>query len=153
MHYVSCRRPAVPLLTTNFSTLLRRPLRVAQIQESGKMQTTIYKVINKDVWAAAKAVGEFTGAAIDIKDGYIHFSSADQVVETVQKHFAGQDDLLLLSVSTAEMGDDLKWEKSRNDELFPHLFRPLAAAEVTAEEALPLNEEGKHLFPPRFEVP
>ena len=114
------------------------------------METTIYKVIDKDVWAAAKAVGEFTGAAIDIKDGYIHFSSADQVVETVLKHFAGQDNLLLLSVSTSEMGGDLKWEKSRNDELFPHLFRPLAAAEVITEEPLPLNQDGRHQFPVRF---
>lgn len=114
------------------------------------MQATIYKVIDRDVWAAAKAAGEFTGAEIDIKDGYIHFSTADQAVETVQKHFAGQDNLLLLSVSTADMGDDLKWEKSRNDDLFPHLYRPLAAAEVTAEELLPLNDDGSHQFPTRF---
>jgi len=114
------------------------------------MQTTIYKVIDKDVWAAAKTAGEFTGAAIDIKDGFIHFSSVDQVVETVQKHFAGQDNLLLLSVSTADMGEDLKWEKSRNDDLFPHLFRALKTDEVTAEEALPLNDDRSHQFPPRF---
>ena len=114
------------------------------------MQTTIYKVIDKDVWAAAKVVGEFTGAAIDIKDGYIHLSSADQVVETVQKHFAGQDNLLLLSVSTGDLGDDLKWEKSRNDQLFPHLYRSLKVADVTAEEPLETNEDGSHQFPARF---
>lgn len=114
------------------------------------MQTTIYKVIDKDVWSAAKVTGEFAGAAIDIRDGYIHLSSAEQVVETVQKHFAGQDNLLLLSVSTAKMADDLKWETSRNDQRFPHLFRPLTAAEVVAEEPLPLNEDGSHRFPARF---
>ena len=114
------------------------------------MQTTIYKVIDKDVWAAAKAEGEFAGAGIDIKDGYIHLSSADQVVQTVQKHFAGQNNLLLLSVATAGMGDDLKWEKSRNDQLFPHLYRPLRVADVTAEETLMMNDDGSHKFPPRF---
>lgn len=114
------------------------------------MQDTIYKVIDKDDWAAAKAVGEFAGAAIDIKDGYIHLSTADQVVETVKKHFGGQDNLLLLSVATAGMGDDLKWETSRNDQLFPHLYRPLVVADVTAEEALLINDDGSHQFPSRF---
>ena len=116
------------------------------------MQTTIYKVIDKDVWAAAKAVGEFTGAAIDIQDVYIHLSTTDQVVETVQKHFAGQDNLLLLSVATAGMGDELKWETSRNDQLFPHLYRRLRVADVTAEETLLMNEDGSHQFPPSFGV-
>jgi uncharacterized protein (DUF952 family) len=114
------------------------------------MQTTIYKVIDKDVWAAAKAVGEFNGAAIDLNDGYIHLSAADQVVETVQKHFAGQDNLLLLSVSTAAMGDQLKWETSRNDQPFPHLYRKLTVADVTAEESLSMNDDGSHNFPDRF---
>ena len=122
------------------------------IQKILFMQTTIYKVIDKDVWAAAKAVGEFTGAAIDIQDGYIHLSTTDQVVETVQKHFAGQDNLLLLSVATAGMGDELKWETSRNDQLFPHLYRRLRVADVTAEETLLMNEDGSHQFPPRFGV-
>ena len=116
------------------------------------MQTTIYKVIDKDVWEAAKVAGEFTGAAIDIKDGYIHLSSADQVVETVEKHFAGQENLLLLSVATADMVDDLKWEKSRNDQLFPHLYRSLKVADVVAEEILVTNEDGSHQFPDRFET-
>jgi len=114
------------------------------------MQSTIYKVVDEDVWAAAKAAGVFTGAAIDIEDGFIHLSSEEQVVETVQKHFAGRDNLLLLSVATKGMGDDLKWEKSRNDQLFPHLYRPLTVDDVTAEEALLINDDGSHQFPPRF---
>lgn len=112
------------------------------------MQTTIYKVVDKDVWTAAKASGQFIGAAIDLRDGYIHLSTADQVVETVQKHFAGQDNLMLLSVSTVEMGDSLKWEKSRNDQLFPHLYRPLIPSDVVAEASLVMQEDGSHHFPP-----
>ena len=114
------------------------------------MQNTIYKVVNKNDWAAASVNGKFIGAAIDLEDGYIHLSSAEQVVETVEKHFAGQDNLLLLSVSTDAMGDDLKWEQSRNDQLFPHLYRPLKVDEVTAEHPLPLNEDGSHQFPENF---
>ena len=114
------------------------------------MQNTIYKVVDKEAWTAARISGVFTGAPIDIEDGYTHFSTKEQVVETVEKHFAGQDNLLLLSVSTERMGDDLKWEKSRNDQLFPHLYRPLNIDDVIAENSLPLKEDGSHQFPEEF---
>ena len=114
------------------------------------MQTTIYKVVDKDAWTAAKISGVFTGAPIDLEDGYIHLSSKEQVVETVEKHFANQDNLLLLSVSTERMGDDLKWEKSRGDQLFPHLYRPLNIDDVIAEYPLTLKEDGSHQFPKDF---
>ena len=114
------------------------------------MQKTIYKVVDKDAWAAARICGVFTGSPIDIEDGYIHLSTAEQLEETVKKHFKGQDDLLLLSVSTAETGDDLKWELSRNDQLFPHLYRTLTINDVTAEHPLPLNKDGSHQFPEEF---
>ena len=112
------------------------------------MQDTIYKVVDKDVWAAAAKTGEFAGAAIDLTDGYIHLSSADQVVETVAKHFAGQDNLVLLSVSTAAVQDQLKWETSRNDQLFPHLYRSLRTTDVTDLHPLVMAEDGSHQFPP-----
>ncbi len=112
------------------------------------MHTTIYKVVDKEIWDAAKVRGEFVGAAIDLVDGYIHLSTAEQVVETVAKHFVGQDNLLLLSVSTEDMQDDLKWEKSRNDQLFPHLYRPLKNSDVVSEKLLSMLENGSHTFPP-----
>jgi len=114
------------------------------------MQDTIYKVVDKDVWAAAVEAGEFAGAAIDLQDGFIHLSAGDQVVETVAKHFAGQDNLLLLSVSTAGMEGDLKWEKSRNDQLFPHLYRALHTTDVTAQQPLVMSPDGSHQFPAGF---
>ena len=78
------------------------------------------------------------------------FSTAEQVVETVTKHFAGQANLLLLSVDAETLGDDLKWEVSRNDQLFPHLYSTLDLAAVTLEEPLPIDADGLHQFPSRF---
>ena len=112
---------------------------------------TIYKVIDQAQWETAKAAGVFAGAAIDLQDGYIHFSTAEQVVETVRKHFAGQANLLLLSVDAETFGDDLKWEVSRNEQLFPHLYGTLDPAAVALEEPLPIGGDGLHQFPARFD--
>lgn len=114
------------------------------------MSQTIYKVIDKTAWQTAKTKGVFTGAPIDLQDGYIHFSTVDQVVETVNKHFVGIDNLVLLSIDESKLGDQLKWEPSRNDDLFPHLYAPLDAAHVHLEEELPINSDGTHQFPDRF---
>ena len=85
----------------------------------------IYKVLSRTQWEAAEEKGEFTGAEIDISDGFIHFSTVDQVVETVTKHFAGQADLLLVALEGDELGEQLKWEESRGGALFPHLYASL----------------------------
>jgi uncharacterized protein (DUF952 family) len=111
------------------------------------METVIYKVVDKHVWAAAKKEGLFCGAQIDIKDGYIHLSSAEQLAETVAKHFAGQDDLLLVSVSVAAVAEDLKWELSRNDQRFPHLYRSLKMDDVVGEQPLVMAADGSHVMP------
>ncbi|MGE0061031.1 MAG: DUF952 domain-containing protein [Xanthobacteraceae bacterium] len=109
---------------------------------------TIYKICPAPLWRAAEQAGVFTGAPVDIADGYIHFSTAAQAAETAAKHFAGQSDLLLVSVDTAKLGDKLKWEPSRGGALFPHLYAPLTLAAVTKVEPLPLGPDGRHVFPP-----
>jgi len=111
------------------------------------MDQLIYKVLSEPQWDAAVRCGEFTGSAVDRRDGYIHFSTAGQVVETVRKHFAGQDHLLLLSVSAEELGTDLKWEPSRGGDLFPHLYGPLPVSAVIAAVPLPRDPSGGHCFP------
>lgn len=111
------------------------------------MGRLIYKVLSETQWDAAVERGEFTGSAADRRDGYIHFSTAGQVVETVRKHFAGQDNLLLLSVNAEELGVDLKWEPSRGGELFPHLYGPLPVATVISAVPLPRDSSGGHRFP------
>jgi uncharacterized protein (DUF952 family) len=106
----------------------------------------IYKIISAPEWRAAEAAGVFRGAAIDLTDGYIHFSTDAQAQETAAKHFAGQDDLLLVSIDAATLGDALKWEVSRGGALFPHLYAPLPLAAVTRVAPLPLRADGRHDF-------
>lgn len=108
---------------------------------------TIYKICPSSLWRAASAAGVFRGAPVDLKDGFIHFSAADQVAETAAMHFAGQADLLLLYVDTVHLGDRLRWELSRGGALFPHLYGELPLASVTKIEPLPLGTDGLHRFP------
>lgn len=114
--------------------------------------TTIYRIISKADWAAAQAAGAFTGTAHDIRDGFIHFSTAKQAAETAAKHYAGLTDLLLLYVRDTALSEmkagPLKWEKSRNDDLFPHLYGSLPVSAVHRVESLPFDAaQGRHRFP------
>jgi uncharacterized protein (DUF952 family) len=108
----------------------------------------VYKICPAALWRDAERDGVFRGAAVDLQDGFIHFSSADQAAETAAKHFAGQDGLLLLHVDTAGLGERLKWEPSRGGALFPHLYGALELTAVTRVEPLPLGPDGLHSFPP-----
>ena len=111
------------------------------------MKTLIYKIAPRALWREAEARGIFAGAPVDLADGYIHFSTAAQVRETAAKHFAGQDDLLLVAVDAEGLGAALKWEVSRGGALFPHLYAPLDPAVATWVKPLPLGEGGAHVFP------
>lgn len=102
----------------------------------------IYKICPAALWREAERAGEFAGAGIDLKDGYIHFSAADQVAETAAKHFAGQDDLVLVAVEADALGGMLKWEPSRGGALFPHLYGSLPLSAVRAVRPLTLGADG-----------
>ncbi|MGA4554771.1 DUF952 domain-containing protein [Methylorubrum aminovorans] len=107
----------------------------------------VYKICPRDLWRDAEALGRFTGAPVDHADGFIHFSTADQVVETAARHFAGQDDLLLVAVEGDDLGPALRFEPSRGGALFPHLYGDLPLSAVRSVTALPLGPEGRHVFP------
>ena len=107
----------------------------------------IYKILRADEWQALRAEGQSLGAPIDVADGYIHFSTAEQVRETAAKHFAGVTDLQLAAFDSDRMGDALKWEPSRGGALFPHLYGPLRLADVVWAQPLPQNAKGEHDFP------
>lgn len=111
------------------------------------MQPIIYKICPASLWREAEAAGVFKGAAIDLTDGYIHFSTADQVKETAARHFAGQPDLLLAAIDAAALGTALKYEPSRGGALFPHLYADLLLTAVTWVKPLPLAADGSHVFP------
>ncbi len=106
----------------------------------------IYKISPQNAWHQAERAGTFTGSPIDIEDGFIHFSTAEQAAETAAKHFAGQDDLFLIAVEADRLGQELKWEKSRDDALFPHLYREMRLNDVHWAQPLPLVH-GVHIFP------
>jgi uncharacterized protein (DUF952 family) len=109
--------------------------------------TMIYHMCRADEWAAAVKAGHYHGSSQDLADGFIHFSTAGQIVESARKHRAGQAGLLLLAVEAVRLGDRLKWEPARNDDLFPHLYGPLDPAESASVRPLPLGPDGLHVFP------
>ncbi|MER9960070.1 DUF952 domain-containing protein [Mesorhizobium sp. M0045] len=111
------------------------------------MSEIIYKIVPEALWREAEREGRFTGAPIDVADGFIHFSAAGQVRETAAKHFAGQGGLLLVAIDGARLGDALKYEVSRGGALFPHLYDALGLDAVVSVQALPLGADGQHEFP------
>lgn len=114
---------------------------------SAHMTKTIYKICPEPMWREAERSGIFSGAPVDLADGFIHFSTADQVVETAAKHFAGQDNLLLVTFDADRLGPALKFEVSRGGALFPHLYAPLETAAAKWVRPLPLKADGSHDFP------
>jgi uncharacterized protein (DUF952 family) len=107
----------------------------------------VYKIVPDMLWQQARQTGVFHGAAIDLTDGYIHFSTARQAKETAARYFAGQDGLLLVAVDGARLGDKLIFEPSRGGDLFPHLHAPLSLDAVIWEKPLPVGADGAHDFP------
>ena len=107
----------------------------------------IYKILPLPLWQEAQRTGVFPGSEVDLRDGYIHFSTAEQAAETAARHFAGQRDLVLLEVEANSLGDALKWEPSRGGALFPHLYAPLDLKHVRRADPLPLGSDGRHRFP------
>lgn len=111
------------------------------------MASILYKIVPEEVWRKAQDAGVFEGAAVDLADGYIHFSTASQVRETAARHFAGQTGLLLVAVDAAALGDALVFEPSRGGDLFPHLYAHLPLSAVVWQQPLPLGPDGAHVFP------
>ena len=105
----------------------------------------IYKVCDSVLWKDAKQAGKFIGAEIDLQDGYIHFSKASQLRDTLARHFASRDGLVLLKIEISQL--DIIWETARNGDLFPHLYDHLPLSSVVAEYRLDLSNDGFHIVP------
>lgn len=106
------------------------------------MAQLIYKIAHKSDWEAAIAAGELVGTPVDLKDGYIHFSTTGQLAETLNKHYRGQSDLILATVDPELLSAPLRWEQSRGGQLFPHLYAPLPLGAVTAYRTLSARPDG-----------
>ena len=106
----------------------------------------IYKILTSEQWAKLDATGTFAGAPIDLADGYIHTSTAQQAQETADKHFAGVEGLMLVALEGDSFGDDLVWEVSRGGAQFPHIYnRPLLRSEVIWVRPMPILN-GQHVL-------
>ena len=112
------------------------------------MTGLIFHMCRRDEWDAARSQGTYPGSSQDQQDGFIHFSTAEQLPESARRHRAGQPDIVLLAVDPAALGDALKWEPSRRGALFPHLYGPLPVSAVHWAGDLPLGDDGLHILPP-----
>jgi uncharacterized protein (DUF952 family) len=108
--------------------------------------TLLYKITTTLDWAVAEQSGIFWGSALDLKDGFIHLSTAAQMRDTARLHFAGQNNLLLVAIPEDAVAADLKWEASRGGQLFPHVFSSLKTSAAQWVKALPWNGKA-HEFP------
>ena len=108
---------------------------------------TAYKVLTAEQMAALESDGTFAGAPIDLADGFIHLSTDGQLTETVDRHFAGQDDLHIVAVDLGSFVTSLKWEESRGGQLFPHLYGPLLLETVIAYGPLERLSDGSVKLP------
>jgi uncharacterized protein (DUF952 family) len=103
----------------------------------------VYKVLTPPEWEDAKTMGVFMGSAADIRDGFIHFSTAGQAEETVARHFSGSGELVLAAVDSDALGAALRWETSRAGALFPHLHGLLRASDVLWAETFDARRPGE----------
>ena len=103
----------------------------------------LYRLCRKEDWAAATAIGVYTGAELDHADGFIHLSSREQLLGTAQTHFAEQRDLLVLCIRFDGSGLEPRWERSRGGQLFPHLYADLPVELVVRTVELPDEAIGR----------
>jgi uncharacterized protein (DUF952 family) len=108
----------------------------------------IYKICDRKEWEIAKEKGVFKGSGIDLTDGFIHFSTLEQVQETSRLHFNGVKNLLLIEVNTEKL--DIKWELSRNNTLFPHLYDAMPLSHVVSVFELKLDKNNNHILPSKL---
>lgn len=116
------------------------------------MPPFVYKICANSAWEAACRTGYYGGSDDDLRDGFIHLSTASQLLGTLEKHFSGQDGLVLVGLAVAELGDKLRWEASRGGALFPHLYAPLSVTVATAVFPLRRDAAGRHVIPKALET-
>jgi uncharacterized protein (DUF952 family) len=108
--------------------------------------TFIFKIFRLPEWNAAEEVGIFTGSADDIRDGFLHFSLAEQVRGTAEKHFPNESEIMLAQVEARALGASLKWEVSRGGQTFPHLYAPLSMSLIQQTWRV-ARKNGQYVFP------
>lgn len=105
----------------------------------------IFKIAPRADWMAES--GDYAGSAHDRADGFLHFSTAPQLAETLRLYYAGQDELMLVAVDAEACGAALKWEfaPSRGED-FPHLYGVLSCDAM--KWARPITRDADGVFVP-----
>ena len=109
-----------------------------------------YKICTENEWCQALEKGRFLGSPDDLRDGFVHLSTAVQVARTAAKFFAGRSDLVLLAINPESLGDSLRWETSPSGSVYPHLYAPLPLDAVATATPLALGPDGRHILPPEL---
>lgn len=104
----------------------------------------IYKILETKAWSEFLAAGIYHGSPVDLKDGYIHFSTAEQLQGTLDKHYKDGNDVIIASVTADAVKDALKYEVSRGGAEFPHLYAPLPMDAVSQHWVLSADAQGRY---------
>lgn len=116
------------------------------------MVEEVYKIVTVDEWELAVREGRFLGSGIDLKDGFIHLSTRQQVQETVDRYFDGQSGLLLVALKSKLLGPSLRWEQamsngqtpSDREGLFPHLYGMVSMDVVAWVDPIQQDDDGRN---------
>src|SRR5204863_7412837 len=119
---------------------------LGSVLAEARLAKTVYKICDAGLWRDAERAGVFDGAPVDLTDGYIHFSTAQQIAETAARHLDGMADLVLVAADAETLGAALRYEPSRGGAMFPHLYGALPLSAVRWVKPLPLGPDG-HVFP------
>lgn len=109
-----------------------------------------YKLLDEPAWCQWKSEGMFDGSPDDLRDGFIHLSTAEQTAATAAKYFASVDPLVLAMIDLSAVAPALRWEPSRVGALFPHIYAPIPFAAVAGHSVLRIGADGLHAFPQGF---
>lgn len=107
----------------------------------------IYKIFRPAEWDDFSASGVFRGSADDVRDGFIHFSTAMQLAGTLAKYYTDGVDIVLAEVDGSPLGDDLKYEVSRNGAAFPHLYGALSIAAINRHWVIAAKPDASYVLP------
>jgi len=110
-----------------------------------------FKLLRAEEWTTWRESGLFTGAPVDLADGYIHLSAREQVRETAAKWFSDIDPVMLVMIDLPPLGDSVRWEQSRGGALFPHVYGPIPSSAIAGHSKLRLGSDGEHIFPAGFD--
>jgi len=102
----------------------------------------VYKICDAEEWRTAARDGAYPGSADDLRDGFIHFSSREQVAETLRRHFAGRSELVVVAFDDSDLGAALRYEPSRGGDLFPHLYATLDTAMAAWVRPVTMGADG-----------